>query len=48
MPHRHQRDTGTSPTPSQPRLRVGELTRLAVAALATTLVMLSPAKHEGA
>ena len=37
MPRRRQRDTGTSPTPSQPRLRLGELTRLAVAALATPL-----------
>ena len=37
MPRRRQRDTGTSHTPSQPRLRVGELTRLAVAVLASTL-----------
>jgi len=36
MPRRRQRDTGTSHTPSQPQLRVGELTRLAAAALATT------------
>jgi hypothetical protein len=48
MPRRRHRDTGTSPTPSQRRLRVGELARLAVAVLATTLVMLSPANHEGA
>ena len=46
MPRRRQRDTGTSLTPSQPQLRVGELTRLAVAALASTLVMLSPAFAE--
>jgi hypothetical protein len=46
MPRRRQRDTGTSPTPSQPWLRVSKLTRLAVAALASTPVMLSPAFAE--
>jgi hypothetical protein len=46
MPRGRQRDTGTSHMPSQRRLRIGEPVRLATAALAVTLVTLSPAFAE--
>lgn len=46
MPRRRQRDTGTSHTPSQPRLRGGEFVQFVTMVLASTLVMLSPAFAE--